>query len=61
MYVFSLLCTTEVADSMEVNTVEYVLLDMKTGSGKRHRLKEGVFSQGRNSNMPPSRDRSIYH
>ena len=43
VYVFSLLCTTEVADSMEVNTVEYVLLDMKTGSGKRHRLKEGVF------------------
>ena len=48
MYVSSLLCATKVADSMKVNAVESIWLDIKTGSGKRHALWVGVFYRAGN-------------
>ena len=43
MYVTSLFCATKVADSMKVNAVESIWLDMKSGSDKRHTLRVGAF------------------
>ena len=43
MYVTSLFCATKVADSMKVNAVESIWLDMKSGLDKRHTLRVGAF------------------
>ena len=61
MYVTSLLCATKVADSMEVNAVKSIWLDIKTGSGKRHALRVGAFYRAGNlPKMLPSGDGSTY-
>ena len=37
---------------MKVNAVEYIWLDIKTGSGKRHTLRVGAFYRA--GNLPKS-------